>query len=205
MPAQHQIEYCRVDKQGNIFEGPMVLPQDWGSISGFKHLRGKDLTKHGWYPLVDDGGIREGAGYNMLFLPEHGYVVKVPLGGPGFSGSKKYAMIQLYRMFAYFTTTSVYSDVLGELHLFPNTEHEQRHRQNCLLVEEDYVCMAENIGLEKVRVTVPHTKIKVLIRDAVVSYNKQLERLFRGMEDIQSATDAQLVAILDTNMADYYG
>lgn len=206
MPAQHQEEYCHVDtKTGEILEGPKALPQDWGSVSGFWHLRGKDLAKHNWYPVRRDGVVPAGSEYKAVYLPEHQLVIKLPLGQAGALGSSQYAIVQLYQMFGFFTKRPFHSEILGEVYLFPNTEHEQRHRQNCLLVKEDYVCMAETLDRKKVRVVVPHNQIKVLIKGAVNSYNNHLERLFVGLEDIQNSTDKELVAILDTNLADYYG
>lgn len=206
MPAQHQIEYCHVDpKTGEILKGPMALPQNWGSVAGFCHLRGKDLNKHNWYPVRQDNAVNRGAQFKLLFLPEHQLVIKTPVGGPGAQGGTRYALLQLYQMFGFFTAKPFYSDILGETHMFPNTEHEQRHRQNCLLIDEDYICMAENLDRKQVRVVVPCDQIKVLIRDAVAAYNVELENLFTGLDDIQGATEAQLIAILDTNLADYYG
>jgi len=206
MPAQHQTEYCHVNtKTGEILEGPMALPQNWGSVAGFHHLKGKDLTKHNWYPVRDDGVVREGAEFTMLFLPEHSVVLKVPLGDKVYRGGTRYATLQLYAMFEFFTVMGFYSTVLGTAYKFPNKQCEHIHRQNCLAIEEDYTCMAETLDRECVRVTVPHNKLKSLMKDAVNSHNQQLEKLFVGLKDIQSATDAQLIALLDTNLADYYG
>jgi hypothetical protein len=206
MPAQHQTEYCHVSKSGEILEGPKALPQNWGSVAGFCHLKGKDLTKHNWYPVREDMMANRSSDYKLLFLPEHEVVLKVSAsGGRSMRPTTQHALKQLYHMFGFFTVMPFYSEVLGEVHKFPNTEHEQRHRQNCLLVEEDYECMAEDLDRKPVRVVVPCDQIKTLIKDAVIAHNKELGNLFTGLEDIRDATDAQLAAILDTNLADYYG
>lgn len=183
----------------------MALPQNWGSVAGFNHLKGSDLTKHNWYPVRDDGVVRADGEYTFMFLPEHAVVLKVPLGDKVYRGGTRYAVLQLYATFEFFTIMPFFSMVQGEAYKFPNKQAEHLHRQNCLAVGEDYSCMAETLDRRWVRVTVPWKDIPVLIRDAVKSHNQQLEKLFVGLEDIKGATDAELIALLDTNLADYYG
>lgn len=206
MPAQHQEEYCHVNKKtGEILKGPMALPHNWGNVSGFCHLGRKDVARHNWYPVKQDSSVKQGSQYKLLFLPEHQVVIKIPAAGAGYRPTSQYAISRLYQMFGFYSAHPFRSEILGEVYKFPNTEHEQRHRQNCLLVEEDYVCMAEDLNRKHVRVVVPCDQIKVLIKDAVMAYNKELDNLFTGVEDIYNATDVQLAAIMDTNFADYYG
>jgi hypothetical protein len=206
MPAQHQTEYCRVDpKTGGILEGPMALPQIWGNVNGFCHLQRKELAKYRWYPVKEDTTVVV-AEYRLLFLPEKELVLKLPAGGGNYKPSTKHTIKMLYQMFGFYITLPFYSDVMGDTtYSFPNTHFEQRHRLNCIVAEADYTCMAQTLGHKEVKVTVPCDKIKRLVKDSVSEYNKQLDNLFAGLEDIHNATDAQLVAILDTNLSDYYG
>lgn len=206
MPAQHQREYCHVDrKTGEILEGPRTLPQDWGSVAGFKHLKRQQLIKYDWFPVRDDGVVSEGQEYALMFLPEHLIVIKIPMGDKVYRGGQRYAVLHLYQMFEFYTVLPFYSAVLGEVYKFPNKQCEHAHRQNCLMTGEDYSCLAETLNREWVRVTVPNKDIKVLMKDALNSHNQQLEKLFVGLEDIQSASDKELIALLDTNLSDYYG
>lgn len=206
MPAQHQIEYCHVDtKTGEILEGPMALPQNWGSVAGFCNLRGKDLVKYNWYPVRDDGVVATGEEYVLMFLQEHGVVIKAPIGNRIFRGGQRYAIIQLYKMFEFFTTLAFFSPVLGKVYKFPNAPCEHVHRQNCLMAKEDYSCLAETQDRKWVRVTVPHKDIPSLMKDAVAVHNQQLEKMDAAIEDVKSCSQAELLALLDTNFADYYG
>jgi hypothetical protein len=200
------MEYCHVDKKtGEILEGPKALPQDWGSVAGFKHLGVVALRKFDWYPVRDDSVVPEGAEYVLLFLPEAQFVIKAPMGNKIYRGGQRYAIIHLHQMFEFYAVIPFYSDVLGTVHKFPNKPCEQLQRQNCLAAGMDYSCLAETIDRKFLRVTVPHENIKALIKDAAGWHNQQLEKLFVGMEDIKNATNKELVAMLDTNMLDYYG
>lgn len=183
----------------------MALPQDWGSVAGFKHLKDKTLAKYHWYPVRDDSIVGEGDKYTMMFLPEHGIVIKTPADTETYRGGQTYAITQLYRMFEFFTTLAFYSTVLGEVYKFPNAACEHVHRQNCLMSGEDYSCLAEGPHKKFERVTVPHQRIKSLIEDAASIHNQQLEKLLAGVDDITHASDAELQALMDTNFADYYG
>jgi hypothetical protein len=206
MPAQHQKEYCHVDtKTGEILEGPMALPQNWGSVTGFKHLKGKDLIKYDWYQVRDDSVVRPGGEYALMFLPEHKIVIKVPMGHKTYRGGQRYAILQLREIFGFYTMDSFYSPVAGPVYKFPNKQCEQVQRQNCLVTGQDYSCLAETLDGKWERVTVPNAAIKLLIEDAVSIHNQLLEKLLAGVEDVKGATDAEVIALLDTNFIDYYG
>jgi hypothetical protein len=206
MPAQHQIEYCHVNtKTGEILEGPMALPQNWGSVAGFKHLKRTELMKYDWYKVRDDNVVRTGQECVLMFLPEHRIVIKVPMGHPTYRGGQRYAVLQLYEMFGFYVQQSFYSPVMGEVYKFPNKQCEHVHRQNCLATGQDYSCLAETLDGKWARVTVPNASIKLLIEDAVSIHNQFLEKMLAGVEDVKGATDAEVVALLDTNFIDYYG
>lgn len=206
MPAQHQDEWCHVDvRTGDILEGPMALPRIWGGVNGFNNLKAPELMRRNWFPVRDDSVVPEGAEHTFLFLPERSMVLKVPLGDKVYRGGTQYAILQLYQMFTFFTEYPFYSDVTGEMFLFPNKACEQAQRNNCFNSGRDYTCMAQTLGRKHIRVFVPHCDIHRLMGDAAAHHDTVLEKLFRGLADIQIATDAELVALLDTNLADYYG
>lgn len=205
MPAQHQTEYCHVNvKTGEILEGPMALPQNWGNVAGFNNLKPKSLIKYDWYPVRDDGVVREGGEYVLMYLPEHRCVIKAPMGSKVYRGGQRYAVLHLYQMFEFFTVRPFYSPVLGEVYRFPNRQCEHLQRLNCLATKQDYTCLAENMDEEWVEVTVPHKDIDSLMKDAVNSHNQYLNKMFLGLEDVKQASDAELIALVDTNMSDYY-
>ncbi len=207
MPAQHQDEYCHVNpKTGEILEGPMALPQNWGSVSGFCHLKDNALRKHNWFAVADDGVVRPGEPYEAVFLPERQLVVKVKSHGTAGHGRRQYALLHLYTIFAGAAGLPFACETPAGVFMFKNSPVERAQMQSCLLLKRDYTCMAQRLSNKQLeKVIVEYHDVQTLLEASADAYEAQADKMLAAMDDINSSTEEQIVAILDTNLADYYG
>lgn len=201
MANSDELEYCRVDvKTGDILEGPMPLPQNWGSVVGFNNLSPAAVRRYGWFPVSLNTVPRP---YGLMFLPERGIIMKVPHKGV-IAGRMQYAAAVMHQLADTYAQRPFYSDVMGDRYRFSNSYISQIHRLNCLQVKCHCKCQAENSDGHFEMISVPYQVIHRLIEDSTTAYGRVFDRLQVGLEGIATSTDKEIAALIDTQFVDYF-